>query len=233
MLKNHFWLYIPYILGGWSPTIASYLVLKKGNRVAGIREWLKNIFSVKQSVWFYLLVVFLWAVYFIPQILISGTEKTNPIYWMIPLTPLMLFGGGLEEAGWRYILQPELDQRIGFVPSSLLVAVIWAGWHLPLFFIPGVNQYGTNFGLFAMNLLALTFALGAIRKGSGSVFLCVLFHCLVNAGSGVFVLKQSLGGSALMSVFLIGASAITVKFVEKKQKIYLSQHPDRRAVKER
>lgn len=216
-LNNHFWLYIPFFLGGWSPTIASYIVLKKSNQVTGFKEWLKNIFSVKQPVWLYALVIFLCAVYFVPQILISGTEKIYPMYRLILFAPLMLFSGGLEEAGWRYILQPELDKRIGFISSSLVVGVIWAIWHLPLFFIPRTAQYGDSFGLFAINVFALTFALGAIRKVSGSVFLCVLFHCLINAGwSSVFIIKHSLWGSSIMSVLLIGASIAAVILAERK-----------------
>ncbi|MDR1220404.1 MAG: CPBP family intramembrane metalloprotease [Treponema sp.] len=46
----------------------------------------------------------------------------------------------LEEAGWRYILQPELDKKYGFIISAIIVAPIWAIWRLPLFFIPGVDS---------------------------------------------------------------------------------------------
>ncbi len=34
-LKNHLWLYAPFFLGGWSPTIASYIVLKRSNQSYG------------------------------------------------------------------------------------------------------------------------------------------------------------------------------------------------------
>lgn len=215
--QSHFWLYLPFFLGGWSPTIASYIVLKRSGRVAGFQEWLKNIFSVKQPIWLFLFVVFLCAVYFIPQILISGTERVYPMYRIILFAPLMLFGGGLEEAGWRYILQPELDKKIGFVPSALVVSVIWAIWHLPLFFIPGAAQYDENFWLFAINVFALTFALGSIRKISGGVFLCVLFHCLINAGwSNVFILKDSFLGSTVMAALLIFISTAAVTLLKRK-----------------
>lgn len=218
-MREHLWLYVLFFLGGWSPTIASYIVLRKSNQVTSFKEWIKNVFSVKQSAWLYLFVALLCVVYFLPQILISGAEKINPIYRLLLFTPVMLFTGGLEEAGWRYILQPELDKRIGFIPSCFAVGAIWAVWHLPLFYIPNAGQYGGNFWLFSINVFALTFALGAIRRISGSVFLCVLFHCLINAAwSSVFIIRQSLWSLAVMTLLMITIATAAVMLAEKRQR---------------
>jgi len=214
--SNHFWLYIPFMLGGLSPTIASYIVLKKNNEVTGFKGWLKNIFTVKKPVFLYLLVIVLGAIYFIPQIYISGLEKMEPVYMFFLLLPVMIIGGGMEEAGWRYILQPEWEKRYGYVLSSVMVAVIWALWHLPLFFIPGASQYGTNFGFFAISVFGLTFALGAIHKISNSVFLCVLFHCIVNAGFSVFIYSPTFWGTVAAAGLLIMVSAIGVFIYRRK-----------------
>jgi hypothetical protein len=215
--SNHAWLNIPYILGGFSPTIASYLVLKRNNKVTGLKEWFKNIFTFKSGVLFYLLVVLFGVIYLVPQILISGVKEMSPLYMFFLNLPIMLVGGGMEEAGWRYILQPELDKKYRFILSSIIVAVIWSVWHLPLFFIPEVGQYGENFGLFAIGVLGLTFALGAIRKISGNVFLCVLFHCIANAGTTTFIFQRTLPGVAVMSGLMIIFSTIAV-FAYKSQK---------------
>jgi len=40
LIDSHFLLYIPWILGGLSPTIASYIVLKKNNEITGFGEWI-------------------------------------------------------------------------------------------------------------------------------------------------------------------------------------------------
>lgn len=63
-----------------------------------------------------------------------------PIYMFFLSLPGNLIIGGLEEAGWMYILQPELDKKYGFVLSSVFVGIIWVLWHIPLFFIPGTNH---------------------------------------------------------------------------------------------
>jgi len=217
ILNSHFWLYIPYAIGGFSPTIASYIVLKKNNEVTGFKQWIKNIFTIKNSIKFYILTISLYLIIPIMFILIPpGLERMEPIYMFFAFLPIMLIGGGLEEAGWRYILQPELDKKFGFILSSIIVAPIWAVWHLPLFFIQGVAQYGTNFELFALGIIGLTFILGAIRKITGSVFLCILFHSMINAGYGTFVIKQTLLKNIVMAISLIIISIIAVFFIERR-----------------
>ena len=48
-LIDNYLLYIPYLLGGLSPTIASFLALKKNNQIVNFREWLKNIFEFRHG----------------------------------------------------------------------------------------------------------------------------------------------------------------------------------------
>ena len=66
-------------------------------------------------------------------------NDTSHVYVFLSL-PGNLIIGGLEEAGWMYVLQPRLDKKYGFFSASVLVGVIWIFWHIPLFFIPGTNH---------------------------------------------------------------------------------------------
>ena len=166
LLNENYFLYIPYLLGGWSPTIASFLVLKKNNKVANFKEWLKKVFDFKHNVLSYIMVIILGLLFIFPQCLISGYEKGAPIFAIIIMIPMMLFGGGLEEAGWRYILQPELEKKYKFVIATLIVSIIWWLWHLPLFYIQGVSQYGQDYLAFGMNVLGLTLDRKSTRLNS-------------------------------------------------------------------
>ncbi len=215
-LNKDYWMYLPYLTGGLSPTIASYIVLKRNGRVSGITEWLKNIFDVKKPAWMYVFTGVLLLGYFIPLIVIFGITEMQPVYMLFVLMPLMLFFGGLEEAGWRYILQPELDRRVGFLSACLIVSVIWAVWHLPLFFIAGTGQDAMDFWPFALGGVGLTFALGALRRITGSVFLCVVFHSMINAGRGVFVVKDTFWGAAVTAALLAAMSILAVALHKRK-----------------
>jgi len=99
MLDDHWWLYIPFMLGGLSPTIASYIVLKRNNQVTGFKEWLKNVFNAKSHIGQYLFVVLIFGVYFTIYILVSGLDEIAPFYMFFVMLPVMVVGGGLEEAG--------------------------------------------------------------------------------------------------------------------------------------
>ena len=205
-LNDNKLLYVPYVAGGLSPAIASYFSLKRSGKVTGFKDWLKNVFDFKHSILSYLMVVIMAILFTLLNCLISGYERKAPVFAIIVMIPAMIVGGGLEEAGWRYILQPELEKKLPFTASTIIVSMIWWLWHLPLFFIQGVNQYGQNFFGFGISVLGLTFALASIRKNTGSVWLCVLFHSMINSLLGIYEINGGLFGG-------IGAGSITTAVI--------------------
>ena len=132
---------------------------------------------------------------------------------------MMILGGGIEEEGWRHILQPELEKKYNFAISTLIVSVIWWLWHLPLFYIQGVNQYGKSFLVFGINVLGLTFALASIKKITNSVWLCVLFHCIINSlWDSIFILSNNnIWGSIVAAIILVFSSFLLLKVNDKKK----------------
>jgi membrane protease YdiL (CAAX protease family) len=217
LLSDNYWLYIPYLLGGLSPTIASFIVLKQNKVITGFKEWIKNVFDFKHNLWSYVIVVLFAIIFILPQCLISGYEKGAPLFTIIFMVPIMLFGGGLEEAGWRYILQPELEKKCNFLISTIIVSVIWWLWHLPLFHIQGVAQYGQNFLAFGLNVLGLSFALACIRRNTNSVWLCVLFHCIINSLSGIYIVNNNILGNIVSALIVIVCSLVLIRLGEKKK----------------
>lgn len=110
---------------------------------------------------------------------------------MLVILPMMLFGGGNEEVGWRMILQPELEKKFGFNIATIFTAIIWWLWHLPIFFIKETANANMNYFLFGIMCLTLCYALATIRKVSKGVFPCILTHCLINGLSAIFVFNYS------------------------------------------
>lgn len=215
-LKDNYLLYVLYLLGGLSPTIASFISLKKNKRITNIKEWLKNVFDFKHNILSYTMVIILGILFIVPQCLISGYENGAPLITVIVMIPLMIIGGGLEEAGWRYILQPELEKKYKFIKSTIIVSIVWWLWHLPLFYIQGVSQYGKNFLAFGINTLGLSFALASIRKITNSVWLCVLFHCITNSLYGIYIINDNIWGSIVTTIILIFSSLVCKKINEMR-----------------
>lgn len=216
-LNSNYLLYIPYLLGGWSPTIASFISLKKNSEVKNVKDWMRNVFDFKHNIFSYIMVVMLGVLFILPQCLISGYENGAPLFAIVVMIPMMLVGGGLEEAGWRYILQPELEKKHNYFISTIVVSVIWWLWHFPLFYIQGVSQYGQNYLAFAINILGLSFALASIKKNTNSVWLCVLFHCIVNSLSGIYMVNDNIVGNIVATMVLTFVSLIFNKINNDKK----------------
>lgn len=221
---QQFWMNVPFAIYILSPAIASYIVLKKNNKIEDFKEWLKTVFYVKNNVFLYLYVIAGLVLYFLIHILVSGcTEMAFPFYTFFLSLPGGLIIGGLEEAGWMYILQPELDKKYGFILSSVFVGIIWILWHIPLFFIPGTNhgEGFINFWMFAVQLIAFRFFNGAIYKisGKGRVFMCVLFHTMFNAASPIFgTMTMTWVGTISSNAVIVLVSIVTVAIYDRKRR---------------
>ena len=211
---NNIFLRIMHIIGGFSPTIASYIALKRNNKVNGFKEWLKNIFDIKHSILVYGLVILFVLIYYILGCSINGFKFGAPIFMLIVILPMMLFGGGNEEVGWRMILQPELEEKFGFNIATIFTAIIWWIWHLPIFFIRGTANANINYFLFGIMCLTLSYALGTVRKVSKGVFPCVLAHCLINGLSAIFIFNFSFL-SCILTLIVTVVASILILYINK------------------
>ena len=221
---QQFGMNIPFAIYILSPAIASYIVLKKNNKIEDFKEWLKTVFYAKNNISLYLFVVAGLALYFLIHLAVSGrSEMGLPFYTFFLSLSGGLIIGGLEESGWMYILQPALDKKYGFVLSSFFVGIIWLVWHIPLFFIPGTNHGDglINFWMFAVQLIAFRFFDGAIYKisGKGRVFMCVLFHTMFNAASPIFgTMTMTWAGTIAANAAIVLISIVTVVIYDKKNR---------------
>lgn len=57
---------------------------------------------------------------------------------------VLLFAGALEEFGWRGFAQPRLQERYSAATGALVIGVLWACWHLPLFLAFDMAAYDTS-----------------------------------------------------------------------------------------
>jgi membrane protease YdiL (CAAX protease family) len=106
--------------------------------------------------------------------------------WVAVLVLALMVNGYGEETGWRGFAWPRLRQRHTLTGAALLLAVPWALWHLPTFWL--------DTGLRGFPLLMLLgFLVGmaagaggarlAVRAAHSSVLIVALFHACLNMAS--------------------------------------------------
>jgi uncharacterized protein len=175
-----------YLLGGLSPAIVALvlpLLIGRAERSARYKRY----FNFKTQVRYYLLPILtavLMALVSYGAMLVfdakaAASLRIQPLYMILPLFFSMVIGGGMEEFGWRGILVHSL-QKSNPVLISLGVGLVWAVWHIPLFFLRGVGQYHANYLPFLISIAAYSLVLTPLSLKSGSVIPCILFHALAN-----------------------------------------------------
>lgn len=105
------------------------------------------------------------------------------------LPPVFIAVGLPEELGWRGFALPRLQSRFGPLGGTLVLGLLWAGWHLPFFLTPDHGggpdadwaAVATNFGLFTamVVLMSVPFTFVFNRTG-GSVFMTALLHTAID-----------------------------------------------------
>lgn len=91
-----------------------------------------------------------------------------------------------EEIGWRGFALPRMATGMGLRWASVLLGVIWATWHLPLFFIPVTDTYHQSFPLYLAQVTALSVAAAWLWERAGrSLLLVMLMHSAVNQTVGL------------------------------------------------
>ena len=103
-----------------------------------------------------------------------------------------------EEIGWRGYALPRLAARFGYASASLLLGVIWALWHLPLYFNPFAEVHGQSFPTFVLLVVAISVVMTWLYvHTNGSLLLATLMHWAINHTSELFSLSLPAPGNPI------------------------------------
>jgi len=211
-----------HYLAGYGPMAASLIVTGLSLGKEGLRDLWKRLtkWSVK-PIW--------WLVAFSPlgiYLLVGGAlwlvrgQKLNLITLgqvdhlpplglaAIPLW-ILTFGIG-EETGWRGCALPRLQKNNTALGASLLLWIIWALWHLPLFFysydpsiLPGM----------LVGLLAGTITFTWLYNSTGgSVLMTIIWHGLFNFTTACISCKTGLSAAVISALVMVWAVAVVIWF---------------------
>lgn len=198
--------HLPGLLG---PALAALLVpLLAGDR-KGLADLLRRLPHVSRPVWRFWLVslsplLFLGLALLVATLTSASVPPLSdfarysglPALALWAVVPIVFAVNGLgEETGWRGFALPRLQERFGPLRGTLLLAVIWAAWHAPMFRVVETYRLMTPamlvFG-FGLGIVAGTLVLAHVtHETGGSVLAAALWHVSYNmttataAGRGI------------------------------------------------
>lgn len=196
--------------------LESYWVNKKYNRVKSIKLFFRNCFDFKTNYISYLLIILFLGLYFIYPFIVGKITVETPLYIAILMIPLMIFGGGMEEPGWRGLLESELEKKFPFPLAAIITSGFWSIWHFPLFFIEGSSQANVNFIAFSVLLIGMSFAQAVLYNYSKKVSLSILLHCAFNALQISLVFKETIITKIYVATIMIISSLLIHTLLKKK-----------------
>lgn len=85
-----------------------------------------------------------------------------------------------EEIGWRGYAQIPLEKRHGPVRAAAILGILWACWHLPLFFIPGLSHEHMSFIPYMAFAVVLCLWFGWLYRHTRSILIATIFHASIN-----------------------------------------------------
>lgn len=123
---------------------------------------------------------------------------------------MSLLSNPWEEIGWRGFALPHLQKRYTALLATLIVGVLWALWHLPLFFWAGNPMAEYPFLPWFIGTVAGAFIYTWLYNSTkGSILLVALFHVALNT-FGVVVSDVSIVVLAIL--YCLVAIALIASF---------------------
>jgi len=138
-----------------------------------------------------------------------------PIVLAIPYFFLMLvIGGGQEEIGWRGYAQEPLQEKIGVIPASLVIGLIWGIWHLPLWFMTGDLHSAYSFLAFVMMTTSISIMYAWLYNSSDKKLVVVMFfHAMNNTAAPLLPFLHGIEGKPETAYWLYSAVNVIFGFI--------------------
>lgn len=215
-------------LCSWAPTIILLIMFKKLNPDLTIREFYKKAFKEKLDFKVFVgATALIVGIFLISTSVLSIFEKTA-ITAQLTFVTAALFGNIFfttiqgasgEESGWRGYLLPELERRYGFLKGNLILGLVWAFWHIPLWFI-STSYSGMNLLIyiisFIVGLIAFSVIVGVYMKKCNNLLLAFWMHFWFNFVLTFFIGKDVYLLASLAVLYTIAAIISVTVYLRKK-----------------
>ena len=213
-----------YILGGSSPTIMAFVVVHVFYNAEDKKAFYRSLVDFKQPFVYYafaLLMPIALGMIFLLVSFLTGkpafSQVSSPLQFFIFFFPAIIFGG-LEEVGWRGILQERLSNKNKPLPLAIIIGLIWGAWHLPMFLIPDLGNTPAGYLPFVLQGIILSMVITYLYAKTASIPLTVFCHAAVNAAGSMGLLMPFENRQDVFIYILIGLALGAVLLIPLKQK---------------
>ncbi len=186
-------------LGILGPAVAALIVIRVTEGKASVRRFWTNLTDLRFGPrWWGIALIGIPALLLAGVILLPGTMSSFTtdslgavlLIYPVQLLGIVFLGGGLEEIGWRGFAQPKLQEKCSPLVAALLIGLLWAGWHAPLFVTQTWDTPRGNLAqvlLYVIVVIGLSVIMAWVRNGSNSTPAAILAHASVNGSLGLLV----------------------------------------------
>jgi uncharacterized protein len=211
----------------WSstPTVAALIMLLVVTREGYSKEGWKSLglHRLGLNVW--------WIAFGVTLLI---TMAASAIVWATPLASFVIPEGGIlnaiinflvgfgivlfafglgEEIGMRGYLQPHL-MSLGRNRALLVVGLVWATWHMPLYYFMAklfpVGNVLLFLPLFYATIVAASFFFGYLRIYTGSIWPATIAHAVHNAAWESLAAFTVTSSPVLVNFYLVGDYGILI-----------------------
>lgn len=219
------------IVGSFVPSVVGIIFICKNDKESGWRRLVRSIKRYQVKWYVYLFVVcYTILSLFIPYLLaeifqnqgafqvskrIAIFDISNPLIAVICFAMILIAGGPLgEEFGWRGFLLPQLEERFRPHVSGVIVGVVWACWHLPMFWFH-IDGYQIPFLLYLVQTIFMSLICTWLYHISGkSLLMVLLFHTMDNFMCSV-AFQPLLNGENLYTFFYWAIQILLTVYIVK------------------
>jgi uncharacterized protein len=181
-------------LGAFGPMVAAIVVTALEGGRAGLRSLLGRIVRWRVApIWYAVAIlgpfVLTLAAIALHVALVGQPPSLGLLVGALPtllivVVYMMITVALGEEVGWRGYALPALQARYSALVASLILGVLWALWHLPVFFNPDTHYSNLPFLLFLAYMVAFAVLITWVfNSAGGSVLMAIFFHAVMNASS--------------------------------------------------
>jgi membrane protease YdiL (CAAX protease family) len=215
----------------YMPTVAALIITALTSGRTGVRTLLQKALIWRVAFHWYAVAIFGFALICGSAIILGNAVSNEPsvpllgpdaaqlsgwqLIIMIPVLFLLTTVVNGEELAWRGFALPRLQTRWNALTSSIILGIIWAVFHLPLFFtLTGSSIDSLSILSRSIQLIGASVIFTWLYNHThGSVLLAYLLHGSVNTWTRVFPIDQAPALAGWMMTGLVCLIAIILVMV--------------------